>query len=91
MQAPSKPSTPYGEMMAYYLEMEPSLFDSAVESQFAKLKEERERRDRGSDTEGDAAAPASESTDLVLSGLQDRIQKVAEKERRATVEDLMYL
>jgi hypothetical protein len=88
MQAPSKPGTPYGQMMAYYLEMEPTLFSSAVEDQFGKLQAQKEAR--LADAEGGDAA-AEQSTDLSLSKLSKRIKEVEENQRQATVEDLMYL
>jgi Protein of unknown function (DUF760) len=80
-------------MLAYYLEMEPSLFESAVDDQFSKIKEQRDKRsEEVSDAEAAAAnSDSSESTDLVLPGLQERIQGAMEKEWQATVEDLMYL
>jgi hypothetical protein len=78
-------------MLAYYLEMEPGLFESAVESQFERIKEERDAV-QASTSDSDAAEMAkSESTDITLSSLNERIQLVVEQERRATVEDLMYM
>jgi hypothetical protein len=90
VQAPSKPSTPYGKMLAYYLQMEPRLFESAVHDQFMKLKEEREQRS-SQESGNESSGELSTSTDLTLSSLSSRIQEVQEKERRATVEDLMYM
>jgi hypothetical protein len=89
LQAPSKPSTPYGKMLAYYLQMEPRLFESAVHDQFTRLKEERDRQK--SESGNQSSGELSTSTDLTLSSLSSRIQEVQEKERRATVEDLMYM
>lgn len=97
MQAPSKPSTPFGKMLAYYLQMEPRLFETAVNDQFEQLKSQRERREAGEASASEAEASASEAEapssegNLTLSGLSSRIQEVQEKERRATVEDLMYM
>lgn len=95
LQAPSKPSTPYGQMMAYYLKMEPRLFDDAVSSQFEKIKQEREHAQPSDEEPASSSEESSdskpESGGLVLSGLNERIQAVAERERQATVEDLMYM
>ena len=41
-QAPSKPKSPTGEMAAYYLQMQPHLFQEAVKTAFARIKEQRE-------------------------------------------------
>ncbi|GBF90000.1 hypothetical protein Rsub_02706 [Raphidocelis subcapitata] len=43
--APAKPKTPYGEMLQYYLKMQPQLFKAAVEQQLQRLKEERDARE----------------------------------------------
>lgn len=43
-QAPVKPRTAYGEMLQYYLKMEPQLFKAAVEDQLHKLKAERDAK-----------------------------------------------
>lgn len=40
-QAPAKPKTAYGEMLAYYLKMEPQLFKTAVEDRLRKIHEEK--------------------------------------------------
>lgn len=94
VQAPSKPVTPFGEMLAYYLEMEPELFESAVEDQFKRIKQQRDEAIEASETESESEGTpvgASQSTDITLSGLSERIQAVEERERQATVEDLMYM
>jgi hypothetical protein len=44
-QAPAKPKTPYGEMLQYYLKMQPQLFKSAVEQQLLRLRDERDAKD----------------------------------------------
>lgn len=85
--APSTPKTPYGEMMAYYLKMEPGLFRAAVEGQFQRLKQEREQA-QASSSEAESEAGAES---LALSSLSARIEEVKVAERRATVEDLMYM
>ena len=36
---PSKPKSPMGEMAAYYLAMQPHLFQEAVQRAFAQLRE----------------------------------------------------
>ena len=47
---PSKPKSPMGEMAAYYLAMQPHLFQEAVQRAFAQLREQRD---------ADAAAAAA--------------------------------
>ncbi|KAI8106626.1 hypothetical protein M9435_001168 [Picochlorum sp. BPE23] len=77
---PSKPNSPLGEMAAYYLEMQPHLFQTTVENAFEQLKEESES--------ATGAEPSSDSVDLVLSR---RIQEVKEAEAAMAIEDLMYI
>lgn len=36
-QAPAQPKTAHGEMLAYYLKMEPQLFKAAIDEQFQRL------------------------------------------------------
>jgi hypothetical protein len=76
-------------MLAYYLEMEPTLFASAVEDQFKRLQEEKEARLAAQ--EAAESGSDSSSTDIALSSLTARIEAVKESEARANVEDLMYL
>lgn len=83
MQAPSKPSTPFGQMAAYYLEMEPALFKSAIESQFKKLKDEQTNQQAAE--EEAQKSTAEESMDLTISGLNIRVRQMRDSERRATV------
>ena len=45
-QAPAKPKTAYGEMLQYYLTMEPQLFRAAVEDQLEKLQAEKEEKEK---------------------------------------------
>jgi len=74
-------------MLQYYLRMEPGLFRTAVEDQFQRLKEEAAQ-----ESEKDAEAqPGAPDESLSLSRLSARIEEVKHAERRATVEDLMYL
>ena len=49
MQAPVKPQTPMGKMLSYYLKMEPHLFKAAVETELAKLRDERDKQSEGQD------------------------------------------
>jgi hypothetical protein len=65
VQAPGKPNTPYGEMLQYYLRMEPQLFKTAVEDQLLKIKQDKEARAAGS-TEGSVPADNT-SVELTLS------------------------
>eukprot|EP00195_Chlamydomonas_chlamydogama_P006118 CAMPEP_0202908678 /NCGR_PEP_ID=MMETSP1392-20130828/46850_1 /ASSEMBLY_ACC=CAM_ASM_000868 /TAXON_ID=225041 /ORGANISM="Chlamydomonas chlamydogama, Strain SAG 11-48b" /LENGTH=418 /DNA_ID=CAMNT_0049598121 /DNA_START=84 /DNA_END=1340 /DNA_ORIENTATION=+ len=85
--APAKPKTAYGEMLAYYLKMEPQLFKTAVEDQLSKLQEEREDKERRRRQleSGSNAADASELT------LYKRMEEVRASEVSATLEDLMYI
>ena len=66
-----------GEMAAYYLEMQPHLFQTTVENALEQIKEQKES----------TAAP-SESVDLVLSR---RIEEVRNAEAAMAIEDLMYI
>lgn len=72
-QAPAKPKTPYGEMLQYYLRMEPQLFHAAVDQQLQRLKQEKEEKEeaeaRRSQEEEAGAGPGSpqrSKSDLVL-------------------------
>lgn len=68
-QAPAKPRTPLGEMMSYYLSMEPHLFRDTLDAQFARLKEEKEARERQIEEKeklGESAPMQAETADLVL-------------------------
>lgn len=80
--APSKPTSPLGQMAAYLLEMKPHLFKEAVANEFSKLQAAREAEQ--------AAAPdvRAEVTDLVLSR---RMAEVRLSEQRHSIEELMYV
>lgn len=41
-QAPAKPRSPVGQMVTYYLKMEPHLFKDALDEQFRRLKDEKD-------------------------------------------------
>ena len=67
MQAPLKPRTSHGEMVNYYLKMEPHLFKEAVQGQFERIREEREAaRAAAKEKEAQLQAAASDKSDLVL-------------------------
>lgn len=67
-------------MAAYYLEMEPALFKSAIEDQFQRIKDEINKQ------EVEEQKPVAEdSMDLTISGLNNRVQQMRDSERRATV------
>ena len=67
MQAPRKPSTSLGEMVNYYLKMEPHLFKEAVNTQFERIKEEREATLAAAKEREKKAPPAdANKSDLVL-------------------------
>lgn len=42
VQAPAKPKSPVGQMVTYYLKMEPHLFKDALDEQFKRLADEKE-------------------------------------------------
>ena len=66
-QAPRKPRTSLGEMVNYYLTMEPHLFKEAVSTQFERIKEEREAAAEAARERQKNAPPASsDKSDLVL-------------------------
>lgn len=62
LQAPAQPKTPYGEMLQYYLRMEPHLFRTAVDSELAKLRDEKRERRAKEET----LAASSDGTELAL-------------------------
>lgn len=81
---PSKPTSPVGELAAYYLEMQPHLFQTTVENEFEKLQEmKKKQQDSLAETDGDPG-----SMDLVLSR---RIEEVKQAEAAMAIEDLMYV
>ncbi|CAL5219382.1 g1204 [Coccomyxa viridis] len=86
--APRKPRTSLGEMVNYYLRMEPHLFKEAVNTQFERIREEREATAEAAKEREKNAPPAStDKSELVL---YRRMEEVKRNEQRATVEDLMY-
>lgn len=55
--------------MSYYLSMEPHLFRDTLDAQFARLKEEKEARERQIEEKeklGESAPMQAETADLVL-------------------------
>jgi hypothetical protein len=69
-QAPVKPQSPVGEMLAYYYKAQPHLFKDAIEEQLRRLRDERDERDARqkaaeAEKEQDAAA-ATSSMDITL-------------------------
>jgi len=86
---PVKPRTAYGEMLQYYLKMEPELFQSAMEDQLNRLKEEREEKEKKERAIQEAAEkPNKDKTEVTL---YKRMEEVRASEIRATLEDLMYM
>jgi hypothetical protein len=79
-------------MLQYYLKMQPQLFESAVEQQLQRMKEEKDEKDlQSSQEEAEEASgekPPPSSSELVL---RKRMEEVRASEVRATLEDLMYL
>lgn len=45
-QAPAKPRSPVGQMVTYYLKMEPHLFKDALDEQFRRLKDEKDQAEQ---------------------------------------------
>lgn len=95
-QTPVKPKTPYGEMLQYYLKMEPQLFRTAVDQQLQRLKEEKEAKEaqeeamksQQEDEESKTTKEQRSKSDLVL---YQRMEELRQMEVRATLEDLMYV
>jgi len=73
-------------MAAYYLEMQPHLFRSAVESEFNKLREKRE-----ASSQAQAESPPAEGADSLDLTLSRRMQEVRLAEEAVAIEDLMYV
>ncbi|KAG2445949.1 hypothetical protein HXX76_000552 [Chlamydomonas incerta] len=71
-------------MLQYYLRMEPHLFRTAVDTELAKLRDEK--RERAAKEQQLAAS--SDSTELAL---YKRMEEVRSREVRSTLEDLMYV
>lgn len=75
--------------------MDPMLFRTAVEDQFARLKEEKDAEQATAADEQASSSPSDQDTSasdsLALDKLSSRIEELKQMERRATVEDLMYL
>lgn len=60
-----KPRTSHGEMVNYYLKMEPHLFKEAVHGQFERIKAEREAAVAAA-KEKEKTTPSSNKSELVL-------------------------
>lgn len=73
-------------MAAYYLEMEPALFKSAIEDQFQRIKDEI-----GKQQAEEQKPVAEDAMDLNMSGLNTRVQQMRDSERRATVRAIIGL
>jgi len=86
--APSKPQTPFGEMLTYYLRMEPQLFKTALEEQLKKLDEEANAARMEEETQNLDVVKNEQTLDLTLS---KRMEEVRANERRFALQDLMYI
>lgn len=64
-QTPAKPKTAYGEMLSYYLRMEPQLFKTAVEDQLHRLKEEKEEKEKRK-LQISESASSNDAAELIL-------------------------
>lgn len=73
-----KPRTSHGEMVNYYLKMEPHLFKEAVNSQFERIREEREAAVAKAKEKDKNAATANDKSELVLYR-SDRIVELEHK------------
>lgn len=89
--APVKPKTPYGEMLQYYLRMEPQLFRAAVDQQLARMKEEKDAKEAASPSDNEAADEAGKQRSKSELVLYQRMEELRAMEVRATLEDLMYV
>jgi len=87
--APSAPRSPVGELAAYYLQMQPHLFEDAVDSQFKILQEAKEAQQQQQEQQnGGGAVAALSSMDLTLN---KRMAEVRRVEQMIAVEDLLYI
>ena len=59
-----EPRTSHGQMVSYYLKMEPHLFRAAVEDQFARIRAERDAAAAAAKEQAPEAQP--EKSELVL-------------------------
>ena len=66
-QAPSKPQTAFGEMLTYYLKMEPQLFKSALEDKLKALNAEASAARLDEETKKLDVEKNTETMDLTLS------------------------
>lgn len=64
-KAPVAPRTPFGELLTYYLKMEPLLFKSAVEDQLSILKEQKEAQE-AKEKAAEAMSKAGDQSEVVL-------------------------
>lgn len=86
--APVEPRTPFGEMLTYYLKMEPQLFKSAVEDQLDRLKEEVEAQKAKEEAAKKLQDETTDKSELIL---YQRMEEMRRRELKATLEDLMYI
>lgn len=74
LQAPAKPRSPVGQMVTYYLKMEPHLFKDALDEQFQRLADERqeaeklakEQKEQQDEAQKDKADAGTADGDMVL-------------------------
>ena len=59
-----EPRTSHGQMVSYYLKMEPHLFRAAVEDQFARIRAERDAAAAAAKEQAQEAQP--EKSELML-------------------------
>ena len=74
LQAPAKPRSPVGQMVTYYLKMEPHLFKDALDEQFKRLADEKqeaeqlakEQKEQQDKAQKDKADAGTADGDMVL-------------------------
>lgn len=92
--APVKMRTPLGEMMEYYLKMEPHLFRDAVSEQLQRLRDERDaeterkrvQQEGELGEQGNVSQP--DNSELVL---YKRMEQAKANDERNSLEDVMYI
>ncbi|CAN6298020.1 unnamed protein product [Urochloa humidicola] len=83
--APLRMESPAGQLLSQILHTHPHLLPAAAEQQLEQLQTDREAEKDKESGAGDSSAPAG--GDLVL---YRRIAEVKEKERRRTLEEILY-
>ncbi|KAF8734315.1 hypothetical protein HU200_014539 [Digitaria exilis] len=85
--APLRMESPAGQLLSQILHTHPHLLPAAVEQQLEQLQTDREAEKDKDKESGAGDKPAPSGGDLVL---YRRIAEVKEKERRRTLEEILY-